>query len=87
MDPTSIARLGYTPIHINTSVLLLLFTGQNIPTGFYTDYETYVFFASPHSIVAMVIIREQAGVILKRTGLLPLKGYLMFLAITNQFYF
>ena len=28
-------------------------------------------FASPHSIVAMVIIRGQSGVILKMAGLLP----------------
>ena len=53
-----------------------------------TDYETYVYLLpSPHSIVAMVIIRVQSGVILKRAGLLPLKGYLIFLRITNRFYF
>jgi len=37
----------------------------------YMDYKTHGFFASLHSIVAMVIICAQSGVILKMAGLLP----------------
>jgi len=34
----------------------------------------------------MVIIRMQPGVILKKAGLLPLKGYLTFLTKTNMIF-
>ena len=36
----------------------------------YRDYDSWLF-ASPHSIVAMVIILAQSGVILNMAGLLP----------------